>query len=133
MDAGVLGALHNEGKRVYMTQFRSTMCAHHIMYSLNKDGKDALRVDKDKYKWFDDSTGEPIMSGIMLMHLGIQTLRPRVLLNVFNKISKIKKTIPANYGYDMSKWCTAMEKAHIQIDVNPPGAYHQNLYSMDVF
>ena len=55
--AGVRGTLNKEGKRLYMARFRSTMLAHHIFASVDKDGQDALRVNKEKYEWFANVSG----------------------------------------------------------------------------
>ena len=109
------------------------MLAHQIFASIDKDSQDAIRVDKAKYEWYDDVSGECIYNGMMVLHLALQCVRPSVRLNVFNEIQRIKKILPKDHGYDIAKWCISMEKARTLIELKLPRAYHDDQFIMDIF
>jgi hypothetical protein len=51
--------------------------------------------------------------------------------NVYAELSKIKTIKPANYGFNIVKWHSAMETKHVSIKLKFPSAHHKSQYIMD--
>jgi hypothetical protein len=58
------------------------------------------------------------------MRLDVQT-------NIYAELTKIKTIKPANYGFYIVKWHSAMETKRISIEQKVPSAYHKSQYIMD--
>ncbi len=58
-------------------------------------------------------------------------MRPNVQTNVYAELAKIKSIKPANYGFNIVKWHSAMETKCISFKQKVLSAYHKSQYIMD--
>ena len=133
LTAGVRGTLNDEGKKIFLLRWRSTMMAHHCIQLLTPEAQGLMKIYQSQFEWFHDGSGETIQDGLTLATLILQKMRPNVKINVFNEIMKIKQLKLDQFGNNVTTWLTKMEEKRINIELKVPGSYHDDQYIMDIF
>ena len=87
-------ALTADGKKLMLNRFQSEVLGEQIFASLTLEGRKALRVEKNKYEWFNPTSGELVNDGLTVLHITLQKLRPNKLILEFDEIKKMKLITP---------------------------------------
>jgi hypothetical protein len=114
-----------------MEHWKSTTLATQVIALLTPEAQNLININKKAFQWIDPISDEIITDGCSLLSEVHKLMRPDVQMNIYAELAKIKTIKPANYGFNIVKWHSAMETNCISIKQKVPSAYHKSQYIMD--
>ena len=121
-------ALTADGKKLMLNRFQSEVLGEQIFASLTPEGRKALRVEKNKYEWFNPTSGELVNDGLTVLHITLRKLLPKKMILAFDKIKKMKLITPDKFAHNISEWDSDFEQAGIEIELKIPNEYSEMAY-----
>ncbi len=128
---GIAAALTKVGKKKFMEHWKSSILATQVMALLTPEAQNLIKSHKKAFQWIDPISDEIITDGCSLLNKVLKLMHLDVQTNVYAELAKIKTIKPANYGFDIVKWHSAMETKCISIKQKVPSAYQKSQYIMD--
>jgi hypothetical protein len=98
---------------------------------LTPEAQNLIKTQKKEFQWIDPISDEIITDGCSLLNEVLKLMCPDVQMDVYAELAKIKAIKPANYGFDIVKWHSAMATKRISIKQKVSRACHGSQYIMD--
>jgi hypothetical protein len=114
-----------------MERWKSTILATQVMALLTPEAQNLIKIQKKAFQWIDPISDEIITDGHSLLNEVLKLMHPDIQTKVYAELAKIKAIKPADYGFDIVKWHSAMETKRISIKQKVPSAYQESQYIMD--
>ena len=83
--------------------------AHHALLLFTDAAKQSIKTHVTTYEHYNPDTGEAAYDGPKILSIILQTMRPNVRVDVFNKIGTMKDVILESCDNNAVKWISKME------------------------
>ena len=127
------GRLKIEGKQKFMARRKLVWLAHHALSMIVPADRPMINVNDRLFLWSDPESGDIIKDGLTVLYLIFNKLRPNVRIDVYAELKVLKeKTHPKDFGYDMIKWLSTMQRKRNELNEKLPDAYSLQDWINDV-
>ncbi len=123
-----VNALSEEGKELVLEQMHSKFLGHQIMELLEPSACQGIEQHANLYTWISQNGGEEEVDGLMILALFLARIQPNFKVDMYSKITKVKKLTIAQYDNDVQLFFNSIKFSKLHIDQKDPTAYTEDAF-----
>jgi hypothetical protein len=127
------GTLTGNGKELVLEQMHSKFLGHQIMELLTDSACQAIKQHSNLYTWVSQNGREEEVDGLTLLALILAPIFPNFKVNMYTKITKVKKLTIAQHDNDGQLFFDAIKYLKLHIDQKDLTAYTEDAFIWDIF
>jgi hypothetical protein len=121
-----------EGKKLILEQMHFKFLGYQILELLTDLSHQANQQQSSLYTWVTADRKEEEVVGLTILALILACICPNFKVDMYTKITKVKKITIAQYGNDVQFYFDAVQFLKLQIDQKDPTAY-TTMHSLGIF
>ncbi len=126
------GTLMDSGKELILEQMHSKFLGHQIMELLTDSAHQAIGQHSNLYTWVSQNGRKEKVDSLMLLALILAHICPNFKVDVYTKITKLKKLTIAQHDNDVQLFFDAIKYLKLYIDQKDPTAYTEDAPIQDI-
>ncbi len=111
----------------------SKFLGHQIMELLTDSARQAIKHHSNLYTWVSQNGRKGEVDGLMLFALICARIRPNFKVDMYTKITKVKKLTIAQHDNDVQLFFNAIKYLKLHINQKDPTAYTEDAFIRDIF
>ncbi len=127
------GTSTDNGKELVLEQMHSKFLGHQIMVLLTDSAHQAIKQHSNLYTWVSQNGCKEEVDGLTLLALILASIRPNFKVDMYTKITKVKKLTIAQHDNDVQLFFDVIKYLKLHIDQKDPTAYTKDAFIWDIF
>jgi hypothetical protein len=127
------GTLTDNGKKLVLERIHSKFLGHQIMELLTDSARQAIKQHSNLYTWVSQNGREEEVDGLTLLALILACIHPNFKVDMYTKITKVKKLTIAQHDNDVQLFLDAIKYLKLHINQKDPTAYTEDAFIQDIF